>query len=86
MSEKTKGHARAQPGLRGHSIGGGYPEIVIGVGSGWATFNTLTGDVGPVRGTYAEACRWRDDETRFSLLKGGTKHGIYGKTWTNEDR
>ncbi len=32
----TSGHAAAQPGLRGHSIGDTYPWRVIGYGPGWA--------------------------------------------------
>lgn len=60
MSIQTAGHSSAQGGLRGHSIGGGYPELVIGIGGGYAAFNTLTGDAGPVRATYDEALFYRE--------------------------
>lgn len=58
MSTQTAGHCE-QGGLRGHSRGAGYPETVIGVGGGYAAFNTLTGDLGPVRATYDEARFYR---------------------------
>jgi hypothetical protein len=60
MGQKTAGHSTAQGGLRGHSMGGGYPETVIGIGDGFALFNTLTGDTGPVRATYDEARFYRE--------------------------
>lgn len=71
MGTQTAGHCE-QGGLRGHSMGGGYPETVIGVGDGYAAFNTLTGDLGPVRGTYSEARARarRPDEKRLDLLTG----------------
>ena len=56
----TKGHSAAQGGLRGHSMGDAYPEIVIGLGEGFAKYNVLTGETGPVRKTYNEALFWKE--------------------------
>lgn len=57
---ETTGHSAYQGGLRGHSIGGEYPEVVIGVGEGFALLNVLTGETGPVRRNYQEAAKWRE--------------------------
>ena len=56
----TKGHSAAQGGLRGHSIGDTFPDTVIGVGDGFAKYNLLTGETGPVRKTYDEALFWKE--------------------------
>ena len=59
----TTGHAAVAGGLRGHSMGDGYPLTVIGKGDGFALFNLLTGEEGPVRPTYDGARFWRELET-----------------------
>lgn len=56
----TKGHSAAQGGLRGHSIGDTFPDTVIGVGDGFAKYNLLTGETGPVRPTYDAALFWEE--------------------------
>ena len=56
----TKGHSAAQGGLRGHSMGDSYPETVIGLGDGFAKYNLLTGETGPVRPTYDAALFWEE--------------------------
>ena len=56
----TKGHSAAQGGLRGHSMGDAYPEIVIGKGDGFAKYNLLTGETGPARPTYDAALFWEE--------------------------
>lgn len=59
-NETTKGHSAAQGGLRGHSIGDTFPETVIGIGAGFAKYNLLTGETGPVRPTYDSALFWEE--------------------------
>ena len=72
MSTQTVGHSSEQGGLRRHSMGPDYPEVVIGKGDGFALLNVLTGEEGPVRATYDEARQRarRPDEKRLDLLTG----------------
>jgi hypothetical protein len=44
-------------------MGDTYPLTVIGKGDGFALFNLLTGEEGPVRPTYDGARFWRELET-----------------------
>ena len=41
----TRGHSKAQGGLRGHSIGETYPITVSGKGDKWIIWNALSGKV-----------------------------------------
>ena len=62
-------------GLRGHSMGDTYPLTVIGKGDGFALFNLLTGEEGPVRDTYDGARFWRQLETQPCPRECPRNHG-----------
>ena len=87
MENATTGHSTVAGGLRGHSMGDTYPLTVIGLGNGYASYNLLTGETGPVRPTYNAALFWKelDEACPRACPRTVTRSICHACTWFTAD-